>query len=169
MFTFSVITLPTLRWQKLLILVYLLYFLYCFVHWYVHGFFPILLPFLSYRSSKYCDNNNCRFFSLLKAIAKSKKIKKERQLSRNKAKMIKSNIFKGSNRENQFLLLQYWENQEIILYFVASILFSPAVTLTLLNLVLHVEIQTSLNNHYKFSTYSYKFKLLLNSEKIKQV
>jgi hypothetical protein len=37
----------------------------------VHGFFSYFFPY-SYRSSNYCDSNTCRYFTLLKALAKSK-------------------------------------------------------------------------------------------------
>ena len=54
----------------------------------VHGFFLYCFPY-SYRSSNYCDSNIYRFFTLLKALAKSNgnliaiafKGEKERQLS----------------------------------------------------------------------------------------
>ena len=78
-----VIALPTLRQQKLSLLISLYEFcrlvmasfLYCFPY--------------SYRSSNYCDSNSCRSFTLLQALAKSNsnlfaiafKSEKERQLS----------------------------------------------------------------------------------------
>ena len=83
-----VIALPTLRQQKLSLLISLLQFLYEFCRL-VHGFFSVLLP-IQLSASNYWDSNSCRSFSLLKTIAKrlpllfanSFKSIKERQLSR---------------------------------------------------------------------------------------
>ena len=84
-----VIALPTLQQQTLSLLISLLHFFYKFCRL-VNGFFSVLLPYIcSYRTSNNCNSNNCRSFTLLKAIVQSNgnffaialKSEKEQQLS----------------------------------------------------------------------------------------
>ena len=118
-----VIALPTLRQQKLSLLIPLLQFLQSFVDWFM-ACFLYCFPYSS-RSSNYCDSNSCRSFMLLKALAKSncnlfaiafkseKEPSKKKQRTDNKkdAKRIKSDNFTRNNREKSNIAVAILENE----------------------------------------------------------
>ena len=144
---------PTLRQQKLSLLISLLKFCMSFVDLQMASF----LYCFPYCSSNYCDSNSCRSFTLLKALAKRNgnligiafKSEKELQLSgraiilerkpskkkqrtdtKKDAKRIKSDNFTRSNREKSDIAIAILE--KLIIgwhhnYFVEAIIFSPTI------------------------------------------
>ena len=95
-----------------------------FVDWFMTSFL-YCFPY-SYCSSNYCDSNNCRFFTLLKAIAKSKSthIAIAFKIERERAIIIlflfaiafKSDNYRGSNREKSNFAIAILEKFSIWTY-----------------------------------------------------